>query len=318
MSGVEEYKKGYYQMTINAISKSDYKEIMESFYYFLLSKMEHSSAYTYVNHVISFLDETKKSPRDLKMVDYTKYMYTKKNDTSSYQIAVYSALKKFSKFLEANEINKNYMQYIERPKAVESQKTKDKREKSFLTKKDCENAISNVKNSNRGNFQKTRDELILLILLTTGIRRAALYKLDVEDVNIDERYINVAEKGGVQRRVYYPEIVDDVMEKWMFERSIRVKNGEHAFLISNRNGRMSKEAIGAVAKKNSGRYPHKWRATYGTQTYNATGDLFLVQQAMGHSNPKTTEIYIRGQKNTASQKAATLMGNFLGNIIDDE
>ena len=54
--------------------------------------------------------------------------------------------------------------------------------------------------------------------------------------------------------------------------------------------------------------PHKLRATYGTQLYNATGDIYFVQECMGHSNPKTTEIYIRDTKNT-TKKASDIMKN---------
>ena len=53
-------------------------------------------------------------------------------------------------------------------------------------------------------------------------------------------------------------------------------------------------------------------ATYGTTLYNATHDLFFVQKNMGHSNPKTTELYIRGRiaedSNNASNIAETLIG----------
>ena len=33
----------------------------------------------------------------------------------------------------------------------------------------------------------------------------------------------------------------------------------------------------------------------------------MVQECMGHSNPKTTELYIRGQKNETAKNAAEIM-----------
>ena len=53
--------------------------------------------------------------------------------------------------------------------------------------------------------------------------------------------------------------------------------------------------------------PHKLRATYGTQLYDKTRDIYLVQQCMGHSSPKTSELYVRGQKNSSREKAADIM-----------
>ena len=88
---------------------------------------------------------------------------------------------------------------------------------------------------------------------------------------------------------------------------------EDALFISNRKTRMDQSSISDVVKKYSsvidGKHitPHKLRATYGTQLYAKTGDLYLVQECMGHSNPKTTELYIRGQKNEATQKASDIM-----------
>ena len=57
--------------------------------------------------------------------------------------------------------------------------------------------------------------------------------------------------------------------------------------------------------------PHKLRATYGTQLYNKTGDLYMVQECMGHSSPTTTELYIRGKKNKNAQAAAEIMTKIL-------
>ena len=37
--------------------------------------------------------------------------------------------------------------------------------------------------------------------------------------------------------------------------------------------------------------PHKLRKTYGTELYNETGDIFLVAQALGHSDVNTTKQY---------------------------
>ena len=56
--------------------------------------------------------------------------------------------------------------------------------------------------------------------------------------------------------------------------------------------------------------PHKLRATYGTQLYNKTGDIYFVQECMGHSNPKTTELYVREKKQN-TKKASEIMGKFL-------
>ena len=67
--------------------------------------------------------------------------------------------------------------------------------------------------------------------------------------------------------------------------------------------------VNKYAKDIEGKHitPHKLRATYGTHLYDKTKDVYLVQSCMGHSNPKTTEMYIRGQNNNNRKTAADIM-----------
>lgn len=51
----------------------------------------------------------------------------------------------------------------------------------------------------------------------------------------------------------------------------------------------------------------------GTQLYNKTGDIYFVQQCMGHSSPKTTELYVREKKqNTKRASYGLAVGDALG------
>ena len=87
--------------------------------------------------------------------------------------------------------------------------------------------------------------------------------------------------------------------------------------ITKEGKRMQPYAISDVIKKyaydinGKALSPHKLRATFGTLMYDETGDVYLVQNLMGHSSPKTTEIYIRGTKNKCSQRAAEIISNFI-------
>ena len=80
---------------------------------------------------------------------------------------------------------------------------------------------------------------------------------------------------------------------------------------------MDQSSISRVVKKyaseisNKNITPHKLRATYGTQLLKATNDIYFVQDCMGHSNPKTTELYIRGQKQENRKKASEIMSKIV-------
>ena len=111
------------------------------------------------------------------------------------------------------------------------------------------------------------------------------------------------------------ELVYDI-EEWLSIRAKEIKDDEQALFISNRRRRMDQLSISNVVKKYSKVIedkhitPHKLRATYGTQLYNETGDIYFVQECMGHSNPKTTELYVRGKKKNM-KKASDIMSKML-------
>jgi site-specific recombinase XerC len=53
--------------------------------------------------------------------------------------------------------------------------------------------------------------------------------------------------------------------------------------------------------------PHKLRATYAMDMLDATGDLDLVRENLGHSDPKTTTIYAKTSEAKRKQYRNVLM-----------
>ena len=80
----------------------------------------------------------------------------------------------------------------------------------------------------------------------------------------------------------------------------RIKTGDVYYIIKN----IAKN----VTDKNIS--PHKLRASYGTQLYNITGDIYFVQDCMGHNSPQTTERYIRGKKEN-TKRASDIMAKMM-------
>ena len=51
---------------------------------------------------------------------------------------------------------------------------------------------------------------------------------------------------------------------------------------------------------------HKFRRSYATNLYQATGDIYLVKECMGHSSINTTQIYVQSD-NKSRDKALQIM-----------
>ena len=281
-------------------------------------------------HIKGFLDFTENKPlNELNIDDFAGYMMKiQKNQkgetsTSSYRITAYSALKKYGSYLvAANQLSRNPMDFIDRPKPIENQKTIAKREIGYLSKKEIpkyiatiENGVGNMRSKSRQKEWKERDMAIVQIFLNTGIRCSALMKIDVDSIDFKNYTLTVTDKEAYVNQYDLSEELIDIIKAWVDKRKV-ILNGEKtdALFISNRKTRMDQASIYRIVNKYAegikGKHitPHKLRATYGTQLYDATRDVYFVQGCMKHSNPKTTELYIRGNKNQ-TKTASDIMKN---------
>lgn len=326
MRGIEEYELQYKNQIEKAIQNNPDKPYLRGFYNFMGSRLAVSTKNNYVYYAISFIDFCKKDINDLDLDDYTNFLAQIENTTSSYQIGVYSGLKKFAKYLVASKkATDNPMDHIERPKFVEKDTTIAKREKGYLDKKEIKKYLTTARDGAgtdrakaRQENWKDRDLLIILLFLSTGMRCSALYKLDVDSIDFENNILTSNEKGDKVRTYDLPESLMVNINMWLTKRKKFLGDVEEtALFISNQRCRMNQKSIARVVHKYSSRIenknitPHKLRATYGTQLLRETNNIYFVQEMMGHSNPKTTELYIRGEKNENRKKASEIMAKII-------
>lgn len=322
MNGKEIYEDKFVQKTYNIIKDNPDKPYLKGFYNYMGNSLSCSTKYNYIYFVVIFMNSNGKKVEELDFDDYTEFLAGISNATSSYQISVYSGLKKFAKYLVASrKTDYNPMNHIERPKFKEKEETIVKREKGYLEKEEINSYISTVKSGAgssmaraRQESWKERDLLIVLLFLNTGIRCSALFKLDVDSIDLENKTLIVTDKGyKIKQPVLSDELIKHIKE-WLINREILLNDkNENALFISGKRKRMSQSAISRVVSKYAADIkgknisPHKLRATYGTQLLEETGNVYFVQQCMGHASPSTTELYIRGQKNGNESKASDIM-----------
>ena len=325
-TGLQEFNKKYIDR-INKVLKNQPDYIVGFVNY--MSDSALTTKYAYMRDVINFINKVNKPIEELTFEDFSNYIsgleYKENGElvTSSYRVKIYSALKKFNEYLyTTKKISQNYMLYIKKPKTIESQSTILKREKGFLTKNEISKYIHTVERNNINKYRQVghiwnqRDMAIIKVFLNTGIRCSALSKLDIASINFNDKTLIVTDKGG---KVNEHDLTDDVLDElkeWISIRKNDIKDNSTALFISNRKRRMDSTSIYNVVKKYSKNIsgknitPHKLRATYGTQLYNETGDIYFVQDCMGHSNPKTTELYVRDKKENR-KKASDIMAKMI-------
>jgi len=144
---------------------------------------------------------------------------------------------------------------------------------------------------------KVRDCAILMLFLGTGIRISELVGLNNEDINFKDNSFIVTRKGGNKAILYFDDDVAAALERY-FDYKAKDGNqpkGDAPLFLSLANGRLTVRAVENLVHKYAkiisplkNISPHKLRSTYGTQLYKATGDIYIVADALGHKDVNTT------------------------------
>ena len=145
--------------------------------------------------------------------------------------------------------------------------------------------------------QSVRDLAIAFLILASGIRVSECAELDVTDVNLEKSYAHIIRKGGDESIVYFSDEATSYLSDYMeYRKTIKGIDDEPALFISSQKRRMSVRSIENMVTKyakmvipNKNITPHKLRATYATQLYEATGDIYLVAENLGHKDIQTTK-----------------------------
>ncbi|NET29969.1 tyrosine-type recombinase/integrase [Okeania sp. SIO1I7] len=152
-----------------------------------------------------------------------------------------------------------------------------------------------------------RDTALIAILRGTGLRRAEVVKLDLEDFDASTGEVRVRlGKGGKDRMVYLPRSAIALVENWL-----RVRGFMPGPLLCpvNKGGnlqmrRMCPDAVLKILKKRALQAgveefsPHDFRRTFCSDLLDASVDIVTVQKLAGHASPVTTAKYDRRGEET--------------------
>ncbi len=148
------------------------------------------------------------------------------------------------------------------------------------------------------NKTRVRDTAILTLFLGTGIRISELVGLDIDSFDFDANSFVVTRKGGNRTILYFSNEVKYALQEYIAEKSNdpKVPKDERAFFLSMQYKRINVRTVEILVKKYSKIVtplkkitPHKLRSTYGTSLYNATGDIYIVADVLGHRDVNTTK-----------------------------
>ena len=153
----------------------------------------------------------------------------------------------------------------------------------------------------RDTCSNVRDLAILELLISTGMRVGEITRLNISDMNFQERSCIVLGKGNSEREVYFSTKSKMYIEKYL---ETRIDNNEALFvsLIKpyNRLGISGIEILirnlGKEANINKV-HPHKFRRTMATMAIDKGMPIEQVQKLLGHIKIDTTMEYAMVNQN---------------------
>lgn len=156
----------------------------------------------------------------------------------------------------------------------------------------------------------TRDVMMVEVLFATGARVCEISNIKRENMDLHSGLLRIMGKGGKERYVQIcePDILK-LLREYYAQNEQKIKNSGY-FFINRQGKRFSEQSIRMMLKKYTvlagierELTPHMFRHSFATYLIEEGVDVSCVQQLLGHSSIKTTQIYIH----IAAKKQAEIL-----------
>lgn len=254
-----------------------YEEVLKRFFEYIIAENVYVVTEVNPNHIRAFLVEL----QDKGLRGVTRHIY-------------FRTLRTFFLFLYRNDyLTSNIMANVKPPKIEQ------KAMRTFTSQE-----ISKMLNSfNRDTFTGFRNYCIFCMLFSTGMRKGEMVNLTLEDINITNDFIRIANgKGQRQRHVPIGRTMRRVLLQYlkMREEFLQGESCDWLFVTHKDTRKMTVAAINGVFHtlkvdlKMTGEKIscHTWRHTMAKNYLLNGGDIFSLQKILGHADITTTRGYL--------------------------
>jgi len=159
----------------------------------------------------------------------------------------------------------------------------------------------------RKGYRPWRNRAMVYLLIETGMRRAAVTRLNVNDVDDRRRAVTTTEKGGAHHRYQISReglrAIEDYLEKERKDDERYWRESPALFLPAQNKpqslGRLFRAVINTLWNEVcdyaevKGKTPHSARHAMGRHIMEKTGNVAAVQRQLGHKNAAYSLQYAR-------------------------
>ena len=155
-----------------------------------------------------------------------------------------------------------------------------------------------------------RDVAVIEVFFATGARVYEISNIRKDSINLNTGLIRLMGKGRKERYVQISSTsILEMLKKYYAENESAIKKSGY-FFVNNRENRYTEQSIRLMLKKYTRQAgiernitPHMFRHSFATYLIEEGVDVSCVQQILGHSSIKTTQIYIH----IAAKKQAEIL-----------
>jgi site-specific recombinase XerD len=150
----------------------------------------------------------------------------------------------------------------------------------------------------RYDFNRIRSRAVLATFLFTGVRKSELIMLKNSDIQFFDKTLRVENgKGGKDRIIPLNERLISILKEYQIARNKLNKKTIYFFTTLREDKRISPTTIKRLFIKINEAlgiriYPHMLRHTFGTLMAQGECSIYALSKMMGHSDIKTTMIYL--------------------------
>lgn len=206
------------------------------------------------------------------------------------------ALRQFYEYLVKN----NYVEF--NPFIVISTPKVDKKLPEFMYLEEINNLFE--LNSQRKDFLMHRDQAIIELLFSSGLRVSELVNLTLQDLNLKERMMRIVGKGNKERIVPFSLKTQKTLSIYLENtRKELIANsgnniGTNYVFLNNRGEKLTTRGVEYILQEIENKtgvtlslHPHKFRHSFATHLLNQGLDLRTIQELMGHASLSSTQVY---------------------------
>ena len=198
---------------------------------------------------------------------------------------------------------RTFFKYLKNEKIVESNPAKlveKPKDPVILPHTISENEIDSLMKEFDDDILGRRDYALFELIYSSGMRISEAVSLDVSSWKREEKAINVIGKRDKERIVFVGDMAFDAVEYYLSNvrpKLLSKKNQkEQALFLNRRGGRLTRQAAHLRFQECTSRMGldatiHTLRHSFASHMIKNGADIRSVQEMLGHSDIKTTQIY---------------------------